>query len=102
MKTVKSRLFKKYLERRKLRARFCLPHGWLHISEKKLLKTPILLVQELRISEKYSAFGPTLTLILPIFGERKISKLYKFKRVGLSTFKEISQKFVYNSTVIIF
>ena len=90
MKTARSRLFKKYLEKRKLRARFCLPHGWLHISEKKLLKTPIPLVQELRISEKYSAFGPTLTLILPIFGERKIGKLYKFKRVGLSTFKEIS------------
>ena len=90
MKIVKSRLFKKYLKKRKSPTRFSLPLGWLHISEKKLLKTPILLVQELRISEKYSAFGPTLTLILPIFGERKIGKLYKFKRVGLSTFKEIS------------
>ena len=47
MKTVKSRLFKKYLKRRKSRARFCLSLGWLHISEKKLLKTSILLVQEL-------------------------------------------------------
>ena len=47
MKTVKSRLFKKYLKRRKLRARFCLPFGCLHISEKKLLKTAVLLVQEL-------------------------------------------------------
>ena len=35
MKTVKSRLFKKYLKRRKSRARFCLPLGWLNISEKK-------------------------------------------------------------------
>ena len=35
MKTVKSRLFKKYLKRRKSRARFCLSLGWLHISEKK-------------------------------------------------------------------
>ena len=34
MKTVKSRLFKKYLKRRKSWARFCLPLGWLHISEK--------------------------------------------------------------------
>ena len=49
MKTVKSGLFKKYLERRKSRARFCLSLGWLHISEKKSLKTAILLVQELRI-----------------------------------------------------
>ena len=35
MKTVKSRLFKKYLERRKSRARFCLSFGWLHISQIK-------------------------------------------------------------------
>ena len=47
MKTVKSRLFKKYLKRRKSQARFGLPLGWLHIREKKLLKTSILLVQEL-------------------------------------------------------
>ena len=49
MKTVKSRLFKKYLKRRKSRARFCLSLGWLHLSEKELLKTAILLVQELRM-----------------------------------------------------
>ena len=35
MKTVKSRLFKKYLKRRKSWARFCLSLGWLNISEKK-------------------------------------------------------------------
>ena len=49
MKTVKSRLFKKYLERRKPRVLFCLSLGWLHISEKKSLKTAILFVQEVRI-----------------------------------------------------
>ena len=38
MKTVKSRLFKKNLERRKSRARFCLSLGWLHISEKKFIE----------------------------------------------------------------
>ena len=48
-KTVKTRYFKKYLEKRKLHARFCLSLGWLHVSEKKLLKTAILLVQELTI-----------------------------------------------------
>ena len=42
MKTVKSRLFKNYLKRRKLRAQFCLSLGWLNISEEKLLKTTIL------------------------------------------------------------
>ena len=47
MKTVKSRLFKKYLKRRESRARFCLSLGWLNIGEKKLLKTTILSVQEL-------------------------------------------------------
>ena len=38
MKTVKSRLFKKYLKRRKSRARFCLSLGWLNISEKKIIE----------------------------------------------------------------
>ena len=36
MKTPKSTLFKKYLERRKSRIWFCLSLGWLHISEKKI------------------------------------------------------------------
>ena len=49
MKTVKTRLFRKYLERRKSQARFCSSLGWLHISLKKLLKTTILLLQELKI-----------------------------------------------------
>ena len=35
MKTVKSRLFKKYLKKRKSRARSFLSLGWLHISENK-------------------------------------------------------------------
>ena len=34
-------------------------------------------------------FGPTLTLVLPVYGECKKSKLYILKKVGLSTFKEI-------------
>ena len=49
MKTAKGRLFKKYLERRKSRGLFCFSLGWLHISEKELLKIAILSVQELRI-----------------------------------------------------
>ena len=52
MKTVKSRSFKKYLEMRKSWARFCLSLGWLYISEKELLKTAILVVQELKIKKK--------------------------------------------------
>ena len=38
MKTVKSKLFKKYLKRRKWQARFCLPLDWRHISEKKIIE----------------------------------------------------------------
>ena len=38
MKTVKSRLFKKYLKRRKSRARLCLSLGWLNKSEKKIIE----------------------------------------------------------------
>ena len=39
MKTVIGRLFKKYLERTKSRAWFCLSLGWLHISEKKIIES---------------------------------------------------------------
>ena len=38
MKTVKRRLFKKYLKGRKSLVRFCLPLGCLHISEKKIIE----------------------------------------------------------------
>ena len=34
-------------------------------------------------------FGPTLTLILPIFAEREKGKIYVLKKVGRSTFKEV-------------
>ena len=43
-----------------------------------------------------------MTLILPIFGERKKGKLHILKKVGLSTFKDMLKKNVYNSTVIFF
>ena len=76
MKKVDSRLFKKYLKIRKSRAQFYLSLGWLHISEKKLSKTAILLEQELIKEEKKLIFGSTLTYILPIFGECKKGKLY--------------------------
>ena len=55
-----------------------------YISKKKnLLKTAILLVQELRKQENSWFFGPTLTLILPIFVERKKGKLHMMEKVGL-------------------
>ena len=89
IKTVKSRLFKKYLKRRKSQARFCLSLSWLNISEKKLLTTTILPVQELIKQEKQLVFGPTLNLIFLIFGKCEKSKLHILKKVGLSTFEEI-------------
>ena len=45
MKTIKSRLFKKYLKRKKLRAQFCLSLGWLNISEKLHLKTTKTIIE---------------------------------------------------------
>ena len=47
---------------------------------------------------KVVSFWPTLTLILPTFGERKKGKLYILKKVGLSTFKETLWKFAYSSS----
>ena len=66
MKTVKSRLFKKYLKRRKSRVQFCLSLSWLHISEKKLLKTAIVLVgagahKKGKVASVWSNFDPNFT-----------------------------------------
>ena len=72
--------------------------GWLPISEKELLKT----AQELIKLEKSLLFGPTLTLILLIFGEHKKSNLHILKKVGLSTFKEVLETYVYYSTAMLF
>ena len=47
-----------------------------------------------------TVFGPTLSIILPTFGERKEGKLYILKKVGLSTIKEMFKKFVYNGTAM--
>ena len=52
MHTVKSRLFKKILKRRKLQALFCLALGWLHISANKKLKNIILLLRGFIKQEK--------------------------------------------------
>ena len=47
MKTITSRLFKKYLKSIKSRTRFCFSLGWLRTSANKSLETAILLAQEL-------------------------------------------------------
>ena len=67
MKTLKSRLFKKYLERKKLQARFCLSLGWLHVSEKKKnVENCNSVGAGADNVRKVVVFGPTLTLILSI------------------------------------
>ena len=89
LKTVKSILFKKYLKRRKSQARLCLCLDWQSISEKKLLNTTILLLQEPIKQEKQLVSGPTLILIFLILGKCTKGKLHILKKVDLSTFKEI-------------
>ena len=85
MKTVKSRLFKKYLERRKSRPRFCLSLGWLYISEKKITENCNSVGAGAQNIGKVVRFDPNL----PLFGQHKKGKLCILKNVGLSTFREI-------------
>ena len=70
------------ITRRALKVYFAGTVLFVYVSEKNLLKTAILLVQELRIKEEQLVFGPTLTLILPIFGERNGGKLSILKKVS--------------------
>ena len=71
---------KKHLKIKKSRARLCLSFAWIHINKKKNIKNAIMSMQELIKLEKWLVFGTNLTLILPIFGERKKVKLYILKR----------------------
>ena len=90
MKTAKSRLFKKYLKRKKMAARFCLFLGFLHVSENELFKTAFLLVQRLMEEEKEKEkFCIILNFIFPIFDKCEKGKLYILNKVALSTFKKI-------------
>ena len=63
MKTVKSRLFKKYLERRKSRPRFCLSLGWLYISEKKITENCNSVGAGAQNIGKVVRFDPNFTII---------------------------------------
>ena len=58
-------------------------HHW-----KKIIENCNSVVAEVHKVGKV-VFGLILTIILPIFGERKKGKFYILKKVGLSTFKEI-------------
>ena len=45
-------------------------------------------------------FGPTLTLIFPLFREREKGKLHILRKVCFRMFEEILKKCVYNSVFI--
>ena len=72
------------MERRKSWARFCFSFSWLHISEKKIVENCNSVGAGAQNVRKVVIFGPTLTLILPTFPERKNGKSYILKKVILS------------------
>ena len=64
MRTVESRLFKKYLKRKKSRARFCLSLGWLHIIEKNIENCNSVSAEAHKVGKVvsfWSNFDPTFT-----------------------------------------
>ena len=81
--------------------RFCLSFGWLHISEKTTIENCNSVGAGAHKVGKV-VFGPNLTLTFLASGKREKGKLYILKKFGLSTFKEILQKYVYNSTFMFF
>ena len=86
METVKSKLFKKYLKKRKSRSRFCLLIGYMSL-KKNLENFNSVVAGANKVGQVVSfwiSFDPNFT----IYGKRKKSKLYILKNVGLSTFKE--------------
>lgn len=78
MKTIKSRLFKKYLERKKI---LC----FLKIDA---LEIASLLVQDIIKYKVWLFFCPTLALIFSIFRECEKGKSCVFKKASLKAFKE--------------
>ena len=88
MKIVISRLFKKYLKRRKSRARFCLPLGWLDTSEKNIEHCYSVGAGAHKVG-KVVRLWPNFDPNSPdtVFGKYEKGKLHILKKVGLSTFK---------------
>ena len=87
MKTVKSRLFKKYLKK-KIASKFSF--SWLATYQwKKIIENCNSVGAGAPKVEKVVSFEPTVDSSFPIFGDSEKSKLYLLKKVGLATFKEI-------------
>ena len=85
METVKSRLFKKiWKEENRGHGFVCLLVGY--ISMKKIIDN----FNSVGTGDHKAGISSSfLALILPIFGERKKSKLHILKKLGLSTFIKI-------------
>ena len=85
MKRVKSRLFKKYLERRKSWAQFSLSLGWLHISDFFENWSSVGAGAQIigKVDSFWHSFGPNF---INIWRAEKRSII--LKKVALSTFKE--------------
>ena len=82
MKTVKSRLFKKYFKRSNSRTRFFPLVGYMSVQT--IIKNCNSVGAGAHKMGKI-VLGPTFILIFPIFRERKIDKLCILKKVGLNT-----------------
>ena len=85
MKTVKSRLFKKQLKRRKLWARFCSTLDWLNIREKNIIENYNSVGAGAHKVEKVVSFWPNFDPNLEIVKQVN----YIYEKFGLITFKEI-------------
>ena len=88
MKTVKSRLFKKYLKKKKIAIKFSF--SWLATYQWKIIIEDCNSVSAgAHKVVKGISFGPTFDSSFPIFGDSEESKLYLWKKVGVFLFKEI-------------
>ena len=88
MKTVKSRLFKKNLKKKKIAGTVLFVSRLAKYKWTKFFKNYNAVGGGAHKVGK-AVFAPTLTQIFLIFGKCEIGKLHIFKKFGLSAFKEI-------------
>ena len=82
-------IIQKIFEKKEI-AGIVLPVSWLATYQwKKIIENFNAVGAGAHKGGKVASFGPALTAILPIFGERKKGKSYILTKVGLSTFMEI-------------
>ena len=89
MKTVKRRLSKKYLKRKKSGAWFCLSLGWLNIIERKIIEHQNSVGAGAYKVKKIVSLWTNFDPIFLIFTKRGKAELSILKKSDLSTFTEI-------------